>query len=453
MVEQKEKTVASAFDNLDDVYELTHNQMNNLQDYSEEPDTGLFHENLIFEFVGDIDVQIFRKAWEEVLQRHTILRTGFFYKGMSHPVQAVFKNVPLPLEVLDWRNFHPQECEAKIQEMLALDQIEPYILERAPLMRMSLILCQNGRYLFSWRFHHIIMDGWAFVIVLSDFLEIYKRHLGLSSSLTPGYAYKEYVSFRKQRDTGAEEAFWKQYLKDAPHIKPFERLESDFSSPIKTRQSRIDISLRDLFEPLTEAIKKKTLNLNSVFQGLFSLLMYRQTNGARDVVTGQIVADRPLSLKHAQAGVGLFVNTLPIRCVIEEKLDFTGWVKELQANMLQVFQYASSSEREIRTWTQAAHGESLFHGVLVFKNIPLSDDPFDGLPFRLNSTSLESHPNYPFMLFIWPDETLELKFIYDNKKYQEHEIVRFFDNLKAMILYWLDHSDATLFDMLGQTIV
>ena len=67
----------------------------------------------------------------------------------------------------------------------------------------------------------------------------------------------------------------------------------------------------------------------------------------------------------------------------------------------------------------------------------------------MSDTSLESHPNYPFMLFIWPDENLDLKFIYDNKLYSKEKILEFLEDIKVLIHFWIQNPDASVSDLLS----
>src|SRR5690606_15647921 len=54
--------------------------------------------------VDGLDVERFRQAWQETLEAHDILRTGFVWQGdLDRPVQAVHKHVTLPFSEYDWR--------------------------------------------------------------------------------------------------------------------------------------------------------------------------------------------------------------------------------------------------------------------------------------------------------------------------------------------------------------
>ena len=439
--------------NLEDVYGMSPLQHDSLDLYMESPGQGLFHENLLFHFEGQIDSEIFAICWQKILERHSILRTAFYHRGLKKPVQVVRREVLLPLEIRDWRGKSPEEQDRVLSALTEKDRATDYQLEEAPLMRLDLIIRSDNQFSMWWRFHHMIMDGWAFTVVLWDFLALYRFYLGGDKDLSilPGYPYKDYITYLKNRNTVEEQGFWPEYLKGFVPQKPLKGLKAPAPESVTTpiRQGRIDYPIEELFHPLQKVIKSHELTLNGVFQGIFSLLMSNYCGGETDMVTGQTVADRPLSLKNSQARVGLYINTLPIRCQIEPDDMFVHWAKELQTSMMNTFRFSSSSEQDIKRWCGMQEDELIFHSALVFKNIPLIEDPFKGLPFRWYDYSLESRPHFPLSVFVWPDEDLELKIIYDNKLFAHESAWEVLENIKKSLEHLIEKPDISVSSLIN----
>lgn len=209
----------------------------------------------------------------------------------------------------------------------------------------------------------------------------------------------------------------------------------------RAKQSRVDMELSDLYEELNHVIKDNGLSMNTVFQGAFTLLSSNNFKQGSDIVTGQVVADRSLKLENSYKRVGLFVNTFPIRAKIQENIKFIEWLKDLQVSMLNVFQYSVSSKQEIKKWINAPMEKELFNNVLVFENIPLQDNSYEGLPFDIFAYDLESHPHYSLILFLWPDEKLHFKAVYNNEVYLEEDIAHFLKNFRLIIENFIKNSD------------
>ncbi|WP_245881920.1 condensation domain-containing protein, partial [Streptomyces milbemycinicus] len=72
----------------------------------------------------------------------------------------------------------------------------------------------------------------------------------------------------------------------------------------------------DATEALTATARKHGLTLNTVVQGVWSLLLSLLT-GRDDVVFGQTVHGRPPQLPGADSVVGLLMNALPVRVRID----------------------------------------------------------------------------------------------------------------------------------------
>src|SRR3546814_4515956 len=104
---------------------------------------------------GALDLEAFQHAWSTVFARHDVLRTAFHWRGLARPLQVVQRRVPLPFSVQTWPSFEP----ARLQALLAEDQARGFELERAPLVRLTLIrIADDDAYLVS-SFHHLLVDG------------------------------------------------------------------------------------------------------------------------------------------------------------------------------------------------------------------------------------------------------------------------------------------------------
>src|SRR5205823_11340558 len=111
---------------------------------------------------------IFRDALQESMDRHSILRTAFFWEGLEEPLQVVRQNAQLPVEELDWRLLGEQEQRASLESLVDSDLRRDFVLSEAPLMRLSLIRMEDEEYKFIWSHHHLLLDGWAFSLLLQD---------------------------------------------------------------------------------------------------------------------------------------------------------------------------------------------------------------------------------------------------------------------------------------------
>jgi hypothetical protein len=63
-----------------------------------------------------LDLEAFNQSWIKLLRKHSILRSGFYFDSFSQPMQGVFKNVKLPINILDYSQFPETEISEKLAD-------------------------------------------------------------------------------------------------------------------------------------------------------------------------------------------------------------------------------------------------------------------------------------------------------------------------------------------------
>src|SRR6185503_19155655 len=122
----------------------------------------------------NLDAFVFAQAWQQLIDRHSILRSAFVWKNVEKPLQVVGRQVGLPLEQQDWRGLAASAQEERFAAYLEADRTTGFNLMKAPLMRLALFQTGERDYKFLWSFHHMLMDGWSTSLLLSDFLNLYQ---------------------------------------------------------------------------------------------------------------------------------------------------------------------------------------------------------------------------------------------------------------------------------------
>src|SRR5436305_1075016 len=156
--------------NLEDVYPLSPLQEGILFHSLYAPESGVYVEQLSCALAGPLDAAAFARAWERVIERHAVLRTAFVWKSQKRPLQAVQREVALPLVSEDWSHLAAGEREARFAAFLAEDRKRGFEVARAPLLRIALLRFGADEHRLVWTFHHLLLDGWSLPLVLSEVL-------------------------------------------------------------------------------------------------------------------------------------------------------------------------------------------------------------------------------------------------------------------------------------------
>ncbi|MDO6435458.1 condensation domain-containing protein, partial [Flavitalea sp. BT771] len=163
--------------------------------------------------LGEMDVDLFRRSWELLLIRHSILRSGFHYAELSIPVQCVYRNVELPFEVVDYRELGEEDQRPAVESFIKEEHGRGFDFDRPPLMRVTVILLGGGRHQLVWSIHHILVDGWSMPVLMEEVMDNYERLCeGREAGGGAEDNYGDYIRFIRGRDEREERKFWEGYL-------------------------------------------------------------------------------------------------------------------------------------------------------------------------------------------------------------------------------------------------
>ena len=143
----------------------------------------------------DLQVEMFKEAWQKIIERHAILRTAFVWK-VGRPFQVVGRKVALPLEELDWGSLSSDRQAEKLAAYINENRRRNFNPAKAPLMRLALIRLDHSTYVFIWSHHHLLLDGWSKHIIIKELLELYDAHKrGEQFTLPPVRNYRDYIAW------------------------------------------------------------------------------------------------------------------------------------------------------------------------------------------------------------------------------------------------------------------
>jgi hypothetical protein len=145
-------------ENIQDIYPLSPMQQGMLFHSIYSPESGTYIEQIYCDFVGQLNVEAFEKAWQAIIERNPILRTAFVWESVDEPVQVVFEQVDFSIFQADWREKSTEQQANDLQDYLLAERKHGFELTSAPLMRIALLLTAENTYKFVWTHHHLLLD-------------------------------------------------------------------------------------------------------------------------------------------------------------------------------------------------------------------------------------------------------------------------------------------------------
>jgi thioesterase domain-containing protein/acyl carrier protein len=420
------------------IYPLSPSQQGMLFETLSSPGSGIHIEQLIVTLQGDLNLPGFEQAWQRVVERHSLLRTGFVWKNQDQPFQFVLQRVQITLEKQDWRGLSSSEQQEQLEAFLSADRSQGFNLTKPPLMRFVLFQIGKDTYHFLWTQHHILMDGWCLPLILKEVLAFYKAFCtNQNLSLQPSRPFKDYIVWLKQQNLSQAEAFWRKKLQGFTKPTPL-GIEAESSSLYDQKErygqqkAVLDASATAALQSL---VKQHHLTLNNLFQGVWALLLNRYS-GEEDVVFGTTVSGRPPDLAGAESMIGIFINTLPIRIKVSPEAFLWIWLKNIQSQHFEQQAYEYCSAGQVHQWSEVRSSLPLFESILVFENYP--DDSSIGQSSDLtidlhNVFSKGAQTKYALTLMVIPSSTLEFKIIYDTYRLGSLDIILILEHFLALL--------------------
>ncbi|WP_419183617.1 non-ribosomal peptide synthase/polyketide synthase [Scytonema hofmannii] len=398
------------------------------------PNSGVYFEQIICKFTGNLNVKAFERAWQMVVARHSVFRTAFIWESLNKPIQVVYRQVQVTVNTIDWRKLTKVEQQAQLETFLSSEQQQGLQLSQAPLMRLHLLHLDELTYQFVWCFHHILLDGWSLPLVFQDLFEYYQAIAdGVNVALQPTRSYRNYIAWLQQQDLNSAKEFWRQKLQGFSAPTPL-TVDKPLSNREHSRYGDRQIHLTpSTTSQAVDFVKQHQLTMNNLVQATWGLLLSRYSQET-DVVFGATVSGRPPGLLGVESMVGLFINTVPVRLQISPETSLLDLLKDLQAQQVESTQFSYCSLVEIQGLSDVPRGTSLFESIVVFENYPVDTDALqDSSGLTVENFPGIEHTNYPLTIIAVLDEQLLLKVSYDTTRFELETIERMLGHFVTLL--------------------
>ncbi|HEX4499520.1 MAG TPA: amino acid adenylation domain-containing protein [Thermoanaerobaculia bacterium] len=431
---------------LEDIYPLSPMQQGMLFHSLYAPRSGVYVSQTSCTLEGDLDAAALRRAWQTVVDRHGVLRTGFSWERRDDPFQVVHRQARLPWDERDWSGLPPEAAEADLRSFLAADRERGFDLGKPPLLRCTLIRLAPGRHRFLWTVHHLLIDGWCLGLLFREvftFYEAFRR--GEELTLPVPRPYRDYIAWLRRQDLALAESWWRRELCGFGAATPLGIERPGKAVTGGHAESEVRLS-REETTALRAVAQRHDLTLSTVIQGAWGLLLSRYS-GETDVVFGAAMSGRPADLPGVESMVGLFINTLPVRMEVAPETPLLTWLRALQVRLVEMRRFEYSPLVEVQGWSEVPRGRPLFDSLLVFENYPvdrsLAESP---LSVRIRDIHSADRTSFPLSLLALPTEELILRLKYDVDRFEPAMITETLQQLAGLCRQIVRSPDLPLAD-------
>ncbi|MBR0629203.1 non-ribosomal peptide synthetase [Bacillus altitudinis] len=428
-------------DQVQDMYYLSPMQEGMLFHTLHHQEKGFYVEQMDMNVKGTLRSDLLEKSMNIIVERYDIFRTVFLHEKVKRPVQVVLKNRPFQLDVVDIQDLSESEQLERIDRFKQKDQLRGFDLSKDLLMRASVFQTGPSSYRWIWSYHHILLDGWCFGLVVQELFAIYHALLhDIPYRLEPVKPYKEYIHWLEKQDKQASLEYWTQSLAGFEGQSTFKEQRKQTN---EHELGEIEWAMsKEETAALSELALQQNATLSSALQSAWSILLSRYQR-SNDVLFGTVVSGRPADLAGVDRMVGLFINVIPRRIQLTDQMTFRSLLSETQQQSL-----AAEPHQYIPIYDiQAKAGQQqLIDHIVVFENVPAAkkDEQESLLGFTVEDMNVYEKSNYDLNLLASPGEQLQLKLAFNQRAFDPAFVRKLKDQLTLLIKGAIKHPDQSV---------
>jgi len=368
LTREQEADLARRYGAIDDVYPTLPIQEGMLFHGQLHPDSLAYHEQLSFTIKADVDLDLLQRTWQILVDRHPIMRT-LFIAGEEQPLQVVLAQHPLAWRLVSWPELSLEAQQRRWEDHLANDLRAGFQFSEKPPLRVTVWRDSLGGIHFAMSFHHVLMDGWSFWILLRELAVIYRALLQDEvPQLPPASGFGAYVAWMQNRDMTAAETFWRRHLRGFRQPTELRDALMAGDGTISHEAVQKGLGVEETGQ-LHRFIRAHGLTMTALVQGAWALLL-AQYSDREDILFGVTVSGRSPELDGVETIVGPFLGTIPFRVRVPREGSLVAWLRTTQQLQTEsrTFEYAPLVA--IRKWSDLPASGPLFEIIFTFYNDP-----------------------------------------------------------------------------------
>lgn len=322
---------------------------------------------------GPLDTAVLQTAIAALPGRHDALRTQFFVDAQGRPLQRLTESMDLPFEQFDLSHLADEATRvAAIQQTLAERAMQPFDIERGPLLRGFLFRLDAQTHMLGFVVHHLVSDGWSLHLL---FLDIARLYLALAAGQAPtpypaSVRHADYAAWLRERAEGealqADIDFWTGQLTPPPE--PL-ALPGDFPAPAQPTREAGNV-LIEVPDALRAQLRHTARGLDTTLFVLtlsaYAMLLHH-VSGQDDLVIAVPVRGRHRA--DVEDVFGYFANVLPLRIQIQPEATPLSLIRQVQAQVKAAMSHAEAPlERVAEVLAQRGQRGVLYHTLFGFQD-------------------------------------------------------------------------------------
>jgi thioesterase domain-containing protein/non-ribosomal peptide synthetase component F len=390
-----------------------------------------------FRLQGPLDPALLERAFNQIIQRHEVLRTTFTVVE-GQPAQVVKPSLEIKVPVVDLRHFAKPERDAEVDRLSFNEARWRFDLAVGPLFRVTLLRVEDNEHVMLVTPHHSVIDYLSIGLISNELGVLYEAYSRSVEPVLPDLSiqYGDYAVWqREQSESPAvqkELSYWKEQLKDLPLLdvptdKPrqasptFEATITSLLLPVKLTDGMREIGNRE-----------SATFFNTILAAL-GVLMYQYT-GQTDFGAATQVAGR--NSVELETVIGPFINTVVLRLDLSGNPTFPQLLQRVQKVGLESIEnqnvrYEQVLE-ELRPNDYPSH-HTLFRLNFICQRDPVRAQEFAGIKLTVIPSKSQGALYDLHVFLVLRNEGWRLACEYNTDLYEAATITRLLGDFKGLL--------------------
>ncbi|MBM9509918.1 non-ribosomal peptide synthetase [Actinacidiphila acididurans] len=359
----------------------------------------------VWVFASKDGADAFLAAWQQVVDRHDVLRTGLVWEGIEHPVQVVRKRARLPVTALTLPpGDGDDDLQADADRLMAICD-GPMDLRTPPLLDAYVAARPGtGQWLVVLRPNHLVADHEGLDVLLTEVDMIVRGRVGELGEPLP------YRTFVGQARLGVPER---------EHLRHFGEVLGDVTEPtapfglldVHGDGSGVAEARLPLTGELSDRVRRLARACAVTPATLFHVVWARvlmAISGRDDVVFGTVVLGRTQGGSGSDRVPGLFMNTLPVRARSARRTVRES-VRDMQLSLADLMVHEHAPLPVAQQASGLPAGAPLFTSIFNYRHLSEADGTRDGrwpafwkdgTNYPLAAAVNDAGPGHPFLVSV-----------------------------------------------------
>jgi len=309
-------------------------------------DSNSTHYNLpiFLQAKGLLDIAVVEASMNALVARHEVLRSRFVDND-GQGAQMIEQDCRIPVPLIDLSGEPEQTQQANVNSHMAKELAHVFDLQRAPLLKLSVLRLSREHHVLLFNMHHICTDGWSIKLLINGFSEYYsvfqkqaeqgETGLSLQESKPLAIQYADFAYWQRKQ-LGSEymaelKHFWLQHLRATEAV-----LDLPTDKPRPAQQSykgaRFSLEWPEKLDTLIQSASQQSgKTAFMLMMAAFQYCLHRYS-GQDTFRIGYPVNGR--SHSDTQDLIGFFVNTMVLPVRIRDHLSVDAFLNQVQEDIL-----------------------------------------------------------------------------------------------------------------------